>query len=142
MVNRKPKGWGDAFEDAIPFIRQGRSKTVPKGAKTTIKAGAKTMKAVDKGATSAAKYAFGDPKKGWQNVASESAMWLVPYSKIGKGAKAVVKGRKSGKAASGAVQTVVALTAKPAVDKVLSKTKNVKQKEHAARKTAPKKKGR
>ena len=92
-----------------------------------------------KGSTGAMKYAFGDPKKGWQNVASESAMWLVPYGKIGKGAKAVVKGRKSGKAASAAAQTTIALTAKPTVDKVLSKTKKVKPKEHMARKTAPRK---
>lgn len=139
MVNRKPKGWSDAFEDAIPFIRQGRSKTVPQSAKKAIKGAAKSMKAVDKAATSTAKYAFGDPKKGWQNVASESAMWLVPYGKVGKGAKAVVKGRKSGKAASAAAQTATALTAKPVTDKALSKTKKVKPKEHMARKTAPRK---
>jgi hypothetical protein len=139
MVNRKPKGWSDAFEDAIPFIRQGRSKTVPKSAKTTVKAAHQAAKAADKAATSSAKYAFGDPKKGWQDVASNTAMWLVPYGKIGKGAKAVVKGRKTGKAASAAAQTAAALTAKPALDKALSKTKNVKPKEHKARKSAPKK---
>ena len=130
MVNRKPKGWSDAFEDAIPFIRQGRSKTVPKSAKTAIKGGAKGMKAVDKAATSTAKYAFGDPKKGWQDVAGNTAMWLVPYGKVGKGAKAVVKGRKSGKAASAAAQTAVALTAEPAVKKGLAKTRKPKTTKH------------
>ena len=83
-----------------------------------------------KGSTGAMKYAFGDPKKGWQDVASNTAMWLVPYGKVGKGAKAVVKGRKSGKAASAAAQTAVALTAKPATDKALSKTRKPKTTKH------------
>jgi hypothetical protein len=130
MVNRKPKGW-DIMDDVNNFIKRDKTGVTKK----VSDAGNKLAK----GSTGAMKYAFGDPKKGWQNVASESAMWLVPYGKIGKGAKAVVKGRKSGKAASAAAQTTVALTAKPAVDKVLSKTKKVKPKEHMARKTAPRK---
>jgi hypothetical protein len=130
MVNRKPKGW-DIMDDVKSFTSKDKFGVTKK----ISDAGNKLAK----GTTGAMKYAFGDPKKGWQNVASESAMWLVPYGKIGKGAKAVVKGRKSGKAASAAAQTATALTAKPAVDKVLSKTKNVKLKEHTARKTAQKK---
>lgn len=130
MVNRKPKGW-DIMDDVNNFIKRDKTGVTKK----VSDAGNKLAK----GSTGAMKYAFGDPKKGWQNVASESAMWLVPYGKIGKGAKAVVKGRKSGKAASAAAQTTIALTAKPTVDKVLSKTKKVKPKEHMARKTAPRK---
>jgi hypothetical protein len=130
MVNRKPKGW-DIMDDVSNFIKRDKTGVTKK----VSDAGNKLAK----GTTGAMKYAFGDPKKGWQNVASESAMWLVPYGKIGKGAKAVVKGRKTGKAASAAAQTAAALTAKPALDKALSKTKNVKPKEHKARKSAPKK---
>jgi hypothetical protein len=130
MVNRKPKGW-DIMDDVNNFIKRDKTGVTKK----VSDAGNKLAK----GTTGAMKYAFGDPKKGWQNVASESAMWLVPYGKIGKGAKAVVKGRKTGKAASAAAQTAAALTAKPALDKALSKTKNVKPKEHKARKSAPKK---
>lgn len=124
MVNRKPKGWEDAFQDAIPFVRNLRDPKTPESVKKSIKATHKGGKATIKAGSSAAKYAFGDPSKGWQNVASETAMWLVPYSKIGKGAKTLVKNRKVvGKVASGAAQTVAALTAKPAADKALSKTR-------------------
>jgi hypothetical protein len=130
MVNRKPKGW-DIMDDVNNFIKRDKTGVTKK----VSNAGNKLAK----GSTGAMKYAFGDPKKGWQDVASNTAMWLVPYGKIGKGAKAVVKGRKSGKAASAAAQTTVALTAKPATDKVLAKTKKVKPKEHMARKTAPRK---
>jgi hypothetical protein len=122
MVNRKPKGW-DIMDDVSNFIKRDKTGVTKK----VSDAGNKLAK----GTTGAMKYAFGDPKKGWQNVASESAMWLVPYGKIGKGAKAVVKNRKViGKVASGAAQTAVALTAKPAADKALAKTRKPKTTKH------------
>jgi hypothetical protein len=121
VVNRKPKGW-DIMDDVNNFIKRDKTGVTKK----VSNAGNKLAK----GSTGAMKYAFGDPKKGWQDVASNTAMWLVPYGKVGKGAKAVVKGRKSGKAASAAAQTAVALTAKPATDKALSKTRKPKTTKH------------
>lgn len=131
MVNRKPKGWSDAFEDAIPFIRQGRSKTVPKSAKKAVKSGAKAMKTVDKAVTGAAKYALGDPKKGVKDVALNTGSWFVPYGKgakvINKGVNAVVKGKKTAKVVRGAAKTAGVVGVGSAMDKASqSKKKNVK----------------
>lgn len=43
-------------------------------------------------------FVFGDPQKGWKDVASTTALNFMPYGKIGKGVKAVVKSKKAAKA--------------------------------------------
>lgn len=69
---------------------------------------------------------FGDPSKGWRDVAANSAMWLLPYAKgakaINKGVNAVVKNKKTAKAVRGAAKAVGGVSATAAVDKAIRST--------------------
>lgn len=114
MAAKKPQGW----EDSIPFVNMLRKKTTPKSVKTSVKAGAKAGKKINSTTRSVVTTAFGDPKKGWRDVAVTSGSWVIPYGKgakvinkavkgAGKGAKVV---RRSAKTA-GFVGAPVALSA-------------------------------
>ena len=100
-------------------ISSAKKKTVSKASK----AGHKGMRTVE----SATKYALGDPKKGWKDVALNTGGWFLPYS---KGAKAInlgtkaIKGAKTAKTVRGVAKTVGAVTMQQAYEKALTKPKS------------------
>lgn len=91
---RKPAMKSQGWEDSIPFVNMLRKKTTPKSVKTSVKATAKTGKAINASSRYIATTAFGDPKKGWKDVAVNTGTWLIPY---GKGFEAVDKVIKGGR---------------------------------------------
>lgn len=94
MAKSKPKKKPQGWEDSIPFVGSLRSRKTPTSATTSIKALQKGGKAGIKASTETAKFMFGDPKKGWQDIAAQSGSFLIPY---GKGYKAIDKAIKGGK---------------------------------------------
>jgi len=104
-VSRKPKGWSDAFGDVIPFWDEGRKKgpakkVVTKSLKGVKNAGVTTRKTAKTGSIAA----FGDPSKGWKDVAFNSATWLLPYGTAFKAVDKSIKGVKAVQAAKGAAK--------------------------------------
>lgn len=96
-------------------ISSAKKKTVSKASK----AGHKGMRTVE----SAGKFAFGDPKKGWKDVAINTGGWILPY---GKGAKAInvgtkfIKGAKTAKVVRGTLKTAGYLGASEAYGKAVN----------------------
>jgi hypothetical protein len=90
----------------------------------TVKGAAKAGNAVAKGSTAAIKTAFGDPKKGWQDVAINSGAWLIPYGKAFKIVDKTVKGAKyvkGAKAVRGLLKGSTLAGASTALEKTVNK---------------------
>jgi hypothetical protein len=131
MPAKKPEGLRDILE-TLMGAKKGAGR--PRGAtaqasaimskaptkEKTIQVAAKTGKAIGKGAAGAAKAAFGDPDKGWKNVAYNTGTWLIPYGKGFKVVNKAVKGAKyykTAKVGRGALKVGMVIGA----DSVLSK---------------------
>jgi hypothetical protein len=110
MVSRKPK---NPWENAAKNAAKNAASNVGKKASSTAKG--------------AAKFAFGDPKKGWQDVAINTGTWLIPYSKgakvINKGVNTVVKGKKTSKVVRGVAKGSGAVGAVTALEKGVNSTR-------------------
>jgi hypothetical protein len=111
-AKRKPAKKAQGWEDSIPFVNMLRKPTAPKSVKSSVKAANKAGRAANAIAREAAVAAFGDPKKGWRDVAGSTALTLAPY---GKGAKLInkatkgIKGAKKAKTVRGVAKTAGAL---------------------------------
>ena len=98
--SRKTKSTTARASAAKSSIASARKKTVAKGVKT----GRGTKKVMEE----STKFVFGDPSKGWRDVASTTAVNFAPY---GKGAKLInkaakgIKGAKTAKAVRGIAKT-------------------------------------
>lgn len=93
-AKRKPAKKTQGWEDSIPFVNMLRKPTAPKSVKSSVKATNKAGRAANAIARESAIAAFGDPKKGWKDVAVNTGTWFIPY---GKGFEAVDKVIKGGK---------------------------------------------
>ena len=130
---KPPKQGGNAMASAqIAQAANIRGKAV----QTVAKGG----NAVAKGSTSAMKYAFGDPKKGWQDVAINSGAWLIPYGKAFKVVDSTVKGAKT---VRGLVKATTLIGASAALEKTVNKVAprgktNMLAKSGLGKKTPPK----
>lgn len=136
MPRKKPQG---DVQDILNWLdRQISGKAPRKGAtarvsattrgisssrKKTVKKAAAGGHKFAKGAQSVSKSVLGDPSKGWRDVAANSAMLVLPYSKgakvINKGVNAVVKGKKKAKVVRGTAKTVGAVAAAEGADKAI-----------------------
>lgn len=107
-------------------VASARKKTVAKGVKT----GYGTKKVIEE----TGKFAFGDPSKGWRDVAATTAVNFAPY---GKGAKLInkatkgIKGAKTAKTVRGIAKTVGGAAIVYGTPAAINKTK---------KKSAPKRK--
>lgn len=134
MAARKPKDLRDILNAVAGLTgnkpsRQSTSAmssaavaSINKAKKQTIKKTSDTGHKIAKATTGAAKYALGDPKKGWKDVAYNTGTWILPYGKAFKVVNAGVKGAKyykSAKAVRGAIKGATLIGAPAALDKAL-----------------------
>lgn len=94
-----------------------------KAGNKVVKATSKAGNAAAKGSTAVMKGAFGDPSKGWQDVAINSGAWLIPYGKAFKIVDKTVKGAKYVKGAK-AVRGLIKGSALAGASTGLEKTVN------------------
>lgn len=88
-----------------------------------------------RGGVAATKAAFGDPKKGWKDVAYNTGTWIIPYGKAFKVVNAGVKGAKyykSAKAIRGVLKGATLIGAPIALEKAIKAVPEPKKKQSIA----------